>query len=143
MHRVSTGALLFIAVLAGRSLVPVGPLTGQTAGAAKPDTTATVQGVVRDAAAQPMAGVAVVALGLGRVTFTDARGTFRLGKLPPGTLELHFRRAWFDLARRIVTVDSGASLQVDLELRTLVPVWCEARARNARLACPEQVAWRQ
>ena len=85
------------------------------------DTLTVLQGVVRDLDGNPLPGVEVTAMALGRVTQTDDEGNFRLRRLPAGTFEFHFRRLGYLLDRRFVTLDPGGLKQVEVALTALVP----------------------
>lgn len=137
MRRLPNAGLLVVGLLAGRPFLSAPSLAGQNPGPPGPDTLTVLSGSVRDPDARPLAGVEVIALGLGRVTFTNAEGAFRLRQLPPGTFEFHFRRLGFDLARRFVTLEPGKPLELDVELRRLVPV-PDSRASLFRLSASVQ-----
>ena len=89
------------------------------------DSTATLYGVVRDLGGRPLAGVDVVALGVGRISVTDAEGRFQLASLPSGAVAIHVNQTWFAKHRRIVTLTPRSRHRLDVVLGAQVPAWCD------------------
>jgi hypothetical protein len=109
----------------------------RTAGiVARRDSTATVSGIVHDRDQRPLAGVDVVALGVGRVAVTNREGRFTLTGLPAGAVELQVGDNWLERKRRIVTLGPGERLRYDLLLHGQVLIWCqEGHAEDWAIAC--------
>ena len=97
-----------------------------------------VSGRVSDLNGTPLAGVDVVALGLGRATITDGRGGFRFSSMPTGTFELQFRRQGFELSQWSVTVEPNLPA-LEVEIAAIEPTWCTIPSSRKDIACPALV----
>ena len=80
------------------------------------ELTATVEGVVRAAAGEPLAGTAVRLLEDGRAMATDQAGRFRFADVRPGTHTLEVVALGRVIERRTVTVAAGESATIELAL---------------------------
>jgi hypothetical protein len=97
-----------------------------------------VSGRVFDLDGRPLAGVDVVALGLGRATTTDGRGGFRFSRLPAGFFEFQFRRQGFELSQWSVTVEPNLPT-LDVSIAAIGPTWCAVPSNRKDIACPMMV----
>jgi hypothetical protein len=109
---------LHVALVVGVALVAALPVPAQEQHAA-------IEGIVRDAQATAVPGVAVLArstTGLGVETVTGAAGVYRFATLPPGRYELVARLSGFRPAR-VVNIDLrlGHQLQIDVRLEPAGP----------------------
>jgi hypothetical protein len=102
------------------------------------DSTATILGVIQDHDQRPLAGVDVVALGVGRVAVTDRAGRYRLAGLPAGAVEIQVGDNWLERKRRIVTLGPGERHRYDLLLHGEVLIWCDqGHSEDWAIACRE------
>lgn len=86
------------------------PLTG----------TASVSGVVRSLAGQPLEGAEVRVMDAASVSRTDASGTFTLSALPAGTQLLEVRRVGYLVTQQRLELRGGRTSTADVTLRTIV-----------------------
>ena len=84
--------------------------------------TARLEGIVRTPAGDPMSDVQLVLRGSTEQTMTDARGTFTLSNLPPGTFTLEARHLGFEPKRVAVDLASHHTSSITLTLDKEVPV---------------------
>ena len=92
VSRVAAGLLALAAMAPG--------LAAQTPAAG----TSMVRGRITEAGARPLAEVQVYVPGTNHVTRTDASGTYRLGGLPAGTLQIRAQQIGFGAQTRPVTL---------------------------------------
>lgn len=84
-------------------------LRAQSAGSA------TIHGLVRGDQGAPIAGAVVDVLSVGRVR-TDSAGAYHVGSLPAGTLIVRATMIGFQPVLKIVTIATGADIQLDLAM---------------------------
>jgi len=102
------------------------------------DSTATLIGMIHDRDQRPLAGVDVVALGVGRVAVTDRAGRYRLAGLPAGAVEILVGDNWLERKRRMVTLAPGERHRYDLLLHGEVLIWCDqGHSEDWAIACRE------
>src|SRR5690349_17340800 len=82
--------------------------------------TATLTGVVRGPANQPVALAQVHVLGARSTTMTDSAGSFTLSGLPGGTHELEVRRLGYEISNAWVELRDGASVKNDVRMQRVV-----------------------
>jgi hypothetical protein len=75
-----------------------------------------IRGVVRLAAGDPLAGVAVTAVD-GPATKTGADGSFTLGEISPGLVRVNLARADLVPSQEVVSVPPGGEVTVQITLR--------------------------
>ena len=119
---------LLVAVTVGMSIAAPSLLIAQ-------QPSATLTGTVRDPSGEPLAGVRILVVDLGRRTVTDDRGRYRLGVLPSGTWTVSFSRLGLSPETRRVGV-TVAGRVLDVQLRSagidLAPVQVTASTNATR-----------
>ena len=83
-------------------------------------TRAAVEGRVTTSDGDPLPGVQIVDPALQRGTVSDANGTYRLTKLPPGPHTLEFRFVGYQTAIRDITLAVGETTTLNVSLKTRV-----------------------
>ena len=87
---------------------------------ALPEGDAALTGTVLRADGRPIEGAQVQVLGTAAATRTDERGSFTLGRLPAGTLELEARQLGYAAVRRSVDLRGGRTTRADVRLERAV-----------------------
>ena len=117
---------------ARRPLLVAAVLLLAGAASAQAPATSTIQGTVRDASGQTLAGVSVYLSGTTRGTASDAEGRYRIEAVPPGSYRLVGSMVGYQAQTQPVRLDPGGRVQADLRLspsvEALGAVRVEARA---------------
>ena len=72
--------------------------------------------VISDASGQPLAGASVTVRGRATPALTDSAGRFNLADVPTGTLIMQVKAVGFASASRIVDIEAGKTLSIDVAL---------------------------
>jgi len=86
------------------------------AASASAQSVGAISGTVRDSTGTPIRGVEVVLLQLKGAIYSDSLGVFRLGDIPPGKRQLHFRRLGFAPKSVDAEVAEGKTLALSVVL---------------------------
>jgi len=102
--------------------------------------TGALNGVVRNAAGEPVRGARLVLWGSGLEDTTATNGQFMMQSLPTGTYTLEARALGFLPARANIDLPEGASAAAELVLEAFVPVMDTMRIRADRIAALGQLS---
>jgi len=105
-------SLTLIGFLTSATLLSVSPLAAQQQGV--------ITGTVTDASGVPVLGAEVAVVGLAGRGFTDERGAFRIGGIPPGTHVVSARRLGFAPFEVGVQVSEASEARVAIRMKLLV-----------------------